>query len=143
VQTSKFGAQCLSWVIFVGSTRFRRSRHVRFAPISSEPSHRSESSLARPGGNVTGMNFGLTKCDAGLALSCQEETFESVKSSDFQARVHLDGPAAVQITTGNLPPIRDQCAELLIARVDSLGKLVPRSDLGDDILADFMDGVQH
>jgi hypothetical protein len=31
------------WVIFVRSTRFRRSRHVRFAPIASEPSHRSES----------------------------------------------------------------------------------------------------
>src|ERR1700730_17074920 len=30
-------------VIFVGSTRFRRSRHVRFAPIAFEPSHRSES----------------------------------------------------------------------------------------------------
>jgi hypothetical protein len=30
-------------VIFVRSTRFRRSRHVRFAPIASEPSHRSES----------------------------------------------------------------------------------------------------
>ena len=30
-------AQCRSWVIFVGSTRFRRSRHVRFAPIASEP----------------------------------------------------------------------------------------------------------
>src|SRR3984893_4481580 len=27
------------WVIFVRSTRFRRSRHVRFAPIASEPSH--------------------------------------------------------------------------------------------------------
>jgi hypothetical protein len=31
------------WVIFVRSTRFRRSRHVRFAPIASEPSHRSDS----------------------------------------------------------------------------------------------------
>jgi hypothetical protein len=31
------------WVIFVRSTRSRRSRHVRFAPIASEPSHRSES----------------------------------------------------------------------------------------------------
>ena len=31
------------WVIFVRSTRSRRSRHVRFAPIESEPSHRSES----------------------------------------------------------------------------------------------------
>jgi hypothetical protein len=30
-------------VIFVRSTRSRRSRHVRFAPIASEPSHRSES----------------------------------------------------------------------------------------------------
>ena len=30
-------------VIFIRSTRFRRSRHVRFAPIASEPSHRSES----------------------------------------------------------------------------------------------------
>jgi hypothetical protein len=29
--------------IFVKSTRFRRSRHVRFAPIASEPSHRSDS----------------------------------------------------------------------------------------------------
>src|ERR1700738_3392643 len=47
------------------------------ASLRLRPSHRSESSLARPGGNVTGMNFGLTKCDAGLALSCQEETFES------------------------------------------------------------------
>ena len=34
--------QCLGWVIFVRSTRFRRSRHVRFAPIASEPSHRSD-----------------------------------------------------------------------------------------------------
>jgi hypothetical protein len=33
----------LLWVIFVRSTRFRRSRHVRFAPIASESSHRSES----------------------------------------------------------------------------------------------------
>src|SRR3984893_4298577 len=30
-------------VIFVRSTRSRRSRHVRFAPIASEPSHRSDS----------------------------------------------------------------------------------------------------
>jgi hypothetical protein len=37
-------------VIFVRSTRFRRSRHVRFAPIASEPSHRSESTrCATPG----------------------------------------------------------------------------------------------
>jgi hypothetical protein len=28
---------------FVRSTRSRRSRHVRFAPIASEPSHRSDS----------------------------------------------------------------------------------------------------
>jgi hypothetical protein len=34
-------------VIFVRSTRFRRSRHVRFAPIASEPSHRSESMRQR------------------------------------------------------------------------------------------------
>jgi hypothetical protein len=34
--------QCLLRVIFVRSTRFRRSRHVRFAPIASEPSHRSD-----------------------------------------------------------------------------------------------------
>jgi hypothetical protein len=36
-------SRCPLWVIFVRSTRFRRSRHVRFAPIASEPSHRSES----------------------------------------------------------------------------------------------------
>jgi len=29
------------WVIFVRSSRSRRSRHVRFAPIASEPPHRS------------------------------------------------------------------------------------------------------
>jgi hypothetical protein len=29
--------------VFVRSTHFRRSRHVRFAPIASEPSHRSDS----------------------------------------------------------------------------------------------------
>jgi hypothetical protein len=34
---------CRLWVIFVRSTRSRRSRHVRFAPIASELSHRSES----------------------------------------------------------------------------------------------------
>jgi hypothetical protein len=28
---------------FVRSTRFRRSRHVRFAPFASEPSHHSNS----------------------------------------------------------------------------------------------------
>jgi hypothetical protein len=33
----------LLWIIFVRSTHFRRSRHVRFAPIASEPSHRSDS----------------------------------------------------------------------------------------------------
>jgi SAM-dependent methyltransferase len=43
VRHSKFGWRCLSWVIFVRSTRFRRPRHVRFAPIASEPSHRSNS----------------------------------------------------------------------------------------------------
>ena len=36
-------ARCLLGVIFVRSIRFRRSRHVRFAPIASEPSHRSNS----------------------------------------------------------------------------------------------------
>ena len=34
------------WVIFVRSTHSRRSRHVRFASIASEPSHRSESTLS-------------------------------------------------------------------------------------------------
>src|SRR5258706_5720824 len=35
--------QCLLGVIFVRSTRSRRSRHVRFAPIASELLHRGES----------------------------------------------------------------------------------------------------
>ena len=34
---------CRFRVIFVRSTRTRRPRHVRFAPIASEPSHRRES----------------------------------------------------------------------------------------------------
>jgi hypothetical protein len=42
VHHSKFDSQCLCWVIFVRSTRSRRSRHVRFAPIAFEPSHRSK-----------------------------------------------------------------------------------------------------
>src|SRR6202022_429795 len=37
-------------VIFVRSTRSRRSRHVRFAPIASEPSHRSESTRCATSG---------------------------------------------------------------------------------------------
>jgi hypothetical protein len=36
-------ARTSAFTIFVRSTRSRRSRHVRFAPIASEPSHRSES----------------------------------------------------------------------------------------------------
>jgi hypothetical protein len=33
VHQSKFRGRCLTWVIFVRSTRSQRSRHVRFAPI--------------------------------------------------------------------------------------------------------------
>jgi hypothetical protein len=43
VSTAAMHTPLPTWVIFVGSTRSRRSRHVRFAPIASEPSHRSES----------------------------------------------------------------------------------------------------
>jgi hypothetical protein len=41
--TAKYAGQRLLGVTFVGLTRFRRSRDVRFAPIASEPSHRSDS----------------------------------------------------------------------------------------------------
>ena len=37
-------------VIFLRSTRSRRSRHVRFAPIASEPSHRSDSTRGAKSG---------------------------------------------------------------------------------------------
>ena len=40
IAIAKFGRLC---VIFVRLTRPRRSRHVRFARIASEPSHRSDS----------------------------------------------------------------------------------------------------
>src|ERR1700732_3764085 len=41
--TANLGADWQLRVIFVRLTRSRRSRHVRFAPIASQPSHRSES----------------------------------------------------------------------------------------------------
>ena len=42
-ETTDQRAKVGSGPFFVRSTRFRRTRHVRFASIASEPSHRSDS----------------------------------------------------------------------------------------------------
>jgi hypothetical protein len=54
--------QCLSWVIFVRLTRSRRPRHVRLAPITSEPSHRSESARCANSGFVHRRKMTCTSC---------------------------------------------------------------------------------
>jgi hypothetical protein len=74
---------------------------------------------------------------------CQKETFAISQPAGFSfaAHIHLGGAAATQVTTGDLAPIRDQVTKLEVARIDFLGKLVARSNLGDDIFADSMDGV--
>jgi hypothetical protein len=52
------------WVIFVRSTRFRHSRHVRFAPIASEPSHRSDSTRCARSGREQ-----MQQCEAKITRS--------------------------------------------------------------------------
>jgi hypothetical protein len=52
--------QCPVRVIFVGSTRSGRARHVRFAPIASEIRHRSESTWCA--------NRDLTHCSKSTAI---------------------------------------------------------------------------
>jgi hypothetical protein len=50
----------------------------------------------------------------------------SHRSTTFSliAESYLGGAAAVQVTTGDLAPIRDQITELEVTRIDFLGKLV-------------------
>jgi hypothetical protein len=58
--------------------------------------------------------------------------------------IELSEPAAIKKRTfGDVAPIHDRRAELLVAFIDFLGKLVPGADLGDDILADREKGLEQ
>jgi L-alanine-DL-glutamate epimerase-like enolase superfamily enzyme len=74
------------WIIFVRSTRFGRSRHVRFAPIASESSHRSDSTrCANPHAgthalqhkthhSITLLALAALCATAGVAMAHHEES---------------------------------------------------------------------
>jgi hypothetical protein len=51
------------WVIFVRLTRSRRSRHVRLAPIASEPSHRGESRRLCHKRSLAGLDHLVVACE--------------------------------------------------------------------------------
>jgi hypothetical protein len=68
-------------VIFVRSTRFRRSRHVRFAPIASEPSHRSESTRCATSGLMRCSKNDLTRSPPARASSMGGGTAPQAQSS--------------------------------------------------------------
>src|SRR5262249_37137863 len=44
---------------------------------------------------------------------------------------------------GDVAPIHDRRAKLLVAPVDFLGQLVAGADLGDDVFADLVKGLQQ
>jgi len=61
-----------------------------------------------------------------------------------QALDSLSKPAAVQDGAfSDVSPIHDQWEGMLIARVDSLGNVVARAGLGDHVLADAVEFLQH
>jgi hypothetical protein len=82
---------CRFRVVCDRSIRFRRSRHVRFAPIASEPSHRSDS----------------TRCARSRYMHRKRIVGYSIKSSAIESRAgEIVRPSALAvvrlITSSNL-----------------------------------------
>jgi hypothetical protein len=58
--------------------------------------------------------------------------------------VNLGEPAAVVVgTLGDVAPVHDRAAELLVARVDFSGKLVAGANVGNDFGADLQQSLKQ
>src|SRR5437868_5151623 len=69
------------------------------------------------------------------ARRCLRASSNNDRSSD---------PTAVEKgALGGIAPVFDQPEELLVARIDFLGKVVARADLGNDVPADIEKSLQQ
>jgi len=96
----------------------------------------------------------LVRCSASRAIllitnsylvgACLEGRPVSLPRRDELESSLLGKPAAVQVgALGNVAPVHDQSAELLVAPVDLPGSIVAGAGRCDHLLADLMKGLQH